>query len=188
MSGEEDAAFSAGRKIFRPCYCVDEDSIADAGKGRLLLISAGMMKIPLSPLHGSDDALFLLLRGLFCCSAREGNLTKATPAEKLILQLSMAGEEGVIFSAGVVAVGAERKPAALAARINPLPFPEGLVLFLLQRVRVVMFKLCLWRKRVVAGVVWCQARKEESEDKVSSPMFCSCKPQTGEERKVAKGQ
>ncbi|KAJ6978781.1 hypothetical protein NC653_027057 [Populus alba x Populus x berolinensis] len=64
MSGEEDAVFSAGRKIFRHCYCVDEDSIADAGKGRLLLISAGMMGIPLSPLHGSDNALFLLLRGL----------------------------------------------------------------------------------------------------------------------------
>jgi hypothetical protein len=41
MSGEEDAAFSAGRKMFRHCYCVDEDSIADAGKERLLLISAG---------------------------------------------------------------------------------------------------------------------------------------------------
>jgi hypothetical protein len=123
-----------------------------------------------------------------CCSAREGNLTNATPAEKLILQLSMAGEEGAAFSAGVVVAGAERKPAALAAIINPLPFPEGLVLFLLQRVRVVMFKLCLWRKRVAARVVWSQARKEESEDKVSSPMFCSCKPQTVEERKVAKGQ
>ncbi|KAG6748191.1 hypothetical protein POTOM_048098 [Populus tomentosa] len=178
MSGEEDAAFSAGRKIFRHCYCVDEDSIADAGKGRLLLISAGMMKIPLSPLHGIKS----------CCSAREGNLTNATPAEKLILQLSMAGEEGAAFSAGVVVAGAERKPAALAARIKLLPFPEGLVLFLLQRVRVVMFKLCLWRKRVAAGVVWSQARKEESEDTVSSPMFCSCKPQTGEERKVTKGQ
>ncbi|KAG6754824.1 hypothetical protein POTOM_040622 [Populus tomentosa] len=178
MSGEEDAAFSAGRKIFRHCYCVDEDSIADAGKGRLLLISAGMMKIPLSSLYGIKS----------CCSAREGNLTNATSAEKLILQLSMAGEKGAAFSAGVVAAGAERKPAALAAKINPLPFPEGLVLFLLQRVRVVMFKLCLWRKRVAAGVVWSQARKEESEDKVSSLMFCSCKPQTGEERKVAKGQ
>jgi len=51
-----------------------------------------------------------------------------------------------------------------------------------------MFKLCLWRKRVAARVVWSQAKKEKSEDKVSSPMFCSCKPQTGEERKVAKGQ
>jgi len=100
----------------------------------------------------------------------------------------MAGEEGAAFSAGVVVAGAERKPAALAAIINHLPFPEGLVLFLLQRVRVVMFKLCLWRKRVAARVVWSQARKEESEDKVSSPMFCSCKPQTVEERKVAKGQ
>jgi len=139
MSEEEDAAFFAGRKIFRHCYCVDEDSIADAGKGRLLLISTGMMKIPLSSLHGSDNALFLLLRGLLswvqivekescwckgwretfvlelllssvksCCSAREGNLTNATPAEKLILQLSMAGEEGVAFSAGVVVAGAER--------------------------------------------------------------------------------
>jgi len=119
-----------------------------------------------------------------CCSAREGNLTNATSAEKLILQLSMAGEEGAAFSASVVVAGAERKPTALAAIINPFPFPEGLVLFLLQRVRVVMFKLCLWRKRVAARVVWSQARKEESEDKVSSPMFCSCKQQTGEERKV----
>jgi hypothetical protein len=165
MSGEEDAAFSARRKIFRHCYCVDEDSIADARKGRLLLSSVKS-----------------------CCSAREGNLTNATPAEKLILQLSMAGEEGVVFFAGVVVAGAERKPAALVAIINPLPFPEGLVLFLLQRVRVVMFKLCLWRKRVAARVAWSQARKEKSEDKVSSPMFCSCKPQTWEERKVAKGQ
>jgi hypothetical protein len=35
MAGEEGAAFSAGRKIFRHCYCVDEDTIAAAGKGRL---------------------------------------------------------------------------------------------------------------------------------------------------------
>jgi hypothetical protein len=58
------------------------------------------------------------------CSAAEGNLTNATPAEKLILQLSMAGEKGAAFSAGVVVAGAERKPAALAAIINPLPSPK----------------------------------------------------------------
>jgi len=110
------------------------------------------------------------------CSAGEGNLTNATPAEKLILQRSMAGEEGAAFSVGVVVAGTERKPAALTAIINPLPSPEGLVLFLLQRVRVVMFKLCLWRKRAVDGVVWSRARKEESEDGASSPLFCSCKP------------
>jgi len=43
-------------------------------------------------------------------------------------------------------------------------------------VRVVMFKLCLWRKRAADGVVWSRARKEESEGGASSPMFCSCKP------------
>jgi hypothetical protein len=26
MAGEEGAAFSAGRNIFRHCYCVDEDA------------------------------------------------------------------------------------------------------------------------------------------------------------------
>jgi hypothetical protein len=64
MVGEEGAAFSARRKIFHHRYCVDEDIIVAAGKGRLLLISAGMMKIPLSSLHESHHALLLLLRGL----------------------------------------------------------------------------------------------------------------------------
>ncbi|KAJ7012391.1 hypothetical protein NC653_002443 [Populus alba x Populus x berolinensis] len=69
MAGEEGAAFSAGRKIFRYYYVVDEDSIAVAGKGRLLLISAGTMKTPLLPLHGNDHALLLLLRGVVVLSS-----------------------------------------------------------------------------------------------------------------------
>lgn len=69
-----------------------------------------------------------------------------------------------------------RKLAAVAAIINTLPFSEGPVLFFLQRVRVVMSRLCLWRKRVVDGVVWSRARKEKSEDGASSFMFCYCKP------------
>ncbi|KAJ6930134.1 hypothetical protein NC652_013857 [Populus alba x Populus x berolinensis] len=90
MAGEEDAAFSAGRKIFRHCYCVDEDSIADAGKGRLLLISAGMMKIPLSPLHGSDNALFLLLRGAVVLSSDcgEGELLVQGLARKVCVGIA----------------------------------------------------------------------------------------------------
>jgi len=50
-------------KIFRHQCCVPEDNITAAGKGRLLLISAGTMKTPLLLLHGSDHALLLLLRG-----------------------------------------------------------------------------------------------------------------------------
>ncbi|KAJ6868858.1 hypothetical protein NC651_033834 [Populus alba x Populus x berolinensis] len=50
-------------KIFHHyCYVV-EDSIVAARKGRSLLILAGTMKTPLLPLHGSDHALLLLLRG-----------------------------------------------------------------------------------------------------------------------------
>jgi hypothetical protein len=49
MAGEEGAVFSAGRKIFHHCYCVAEDNTTAAGKGRLLLISARMMKTPLLP-------------------------------------------------------------------------------------------------------------------------------------------
>ncbi|KAJ6875426.1 hypothetical protein NC652_034979 [Populus alba x Populus x berolinensis] len=48
--------------IFCHCCCVAENSIANAGKGRSLLISAGTMKTPLLLLHGSDHALLLLLR------------------------------------------------------------------------------------------------------------------------------
>jgi hypothetical protein len=36
----------------------------------------------------------------------------------------MAGKEGAAFSAGVVVAGADGKPAALAAIINPLPSPK----------------------------------------------------------------
>ncbi|KAG6738323.1 hypothetical protein POTOM_019370 [Populus tomentosa] len=93
MAGEEDAAFSAGRKIFRHCYCVDEDSIADAGKGRLLLISAGMMKIPLSPLHGSDNALFLLLRGLFSTVSVTENDGSAAAGERSRSRCNLSGLE-----------------------------------------------------------------------------------------------
>ncbi|KAJ6964047.1 hypothetical protein NC652_002356 [Populus alba x Populus x berolinensis] len=68
-----------------------------------------------------------------------------------------------------------RKLPVVAAIINTLPFFEGYVLFLLQRVRVVMSRLCLWRKKGADRVVWSLSRKEKSEDGASSPMFCSCK-------------
>ena len=63
MAGEEGVAFSAGRKIFRHCYGVDEDNNAAAGKGRLLLISSGTMKTPLLPLHGSVVISFMAETG-----------------------------------------------------------------------------------------------------------------------------
>jgi len=60
---EKKVPFFCCWKIFCHQCCVPEDNIIAAGKGRLLLISAGTIKTPLLLLHGSDHALLLLLRG-----------------------------------------------------------------------------------------------------------------------------
>ncbi|KAG6789189.1 hypothetical protein POTOM_005279 [Populus tomentosa] len=85
MASEECAAFSAGRKIFRYYYGVDEDSIAVAGKGRLLLISAGTMKTPLLPLHGNDHALLLLLRGVVAGTVHGCHAAPFTVAPSVVI-------------------------------------------------------------------------------------------------------